>query len=169
MSKEFDKIRAAAEKANVKCVPGLHDGEMILKATTIIAMCDRTEESEKERKDYRRMLHLSHAEFEDQYKWNRYALEVCRSLSFRIGKLLCKYDKRPDQKEVMKCFYGRQSIKDLCTEGVPRLELEEANTLLREERRILAMLASDKPEFTNPTAVAAARSLCNKILKTERK
>lgn len=36
---------------------------------------------------------------------------------------------------------------------------------LKEQLKVMAMLASDKPEFTNPTVIAAAKKLRDKILR----
>ncbi len=41
-------IEAKAKKAKVKCIPGLHDGEVIFQADTILQMCKEIRRLEKE-------------------------------------------------------------------------------------------------------------------------
>lgn len=87
--------------------------------------------SDEERKEYRDILRICQIEFEEMYKFNRYSLKACESLSWRIAKIRAKYDKSNGAEGGLD-YWQRKDIKELCTPGVARADIEAELDLIKD-------------------------------------
>lgn len=119
-----------------------------------------------ERNDYRKMLSVASSEFEEMWRYCSFSDKACKSLHFRICKLLGKYNKTHSAgtRKDINNYYGRKEVLEILghrsEKDQLRTALEAKDEKLRLTKILIAAMLRNVPK-RNKTAI----SYCADIVK----